>query len=330
MVKLILQRFNKGAKTETKKKGMKKTILILLVALLYKAATCLAQVQNPNFEKLNADGSICNWGNVYLFSVSIDSNGVSSTDSIIFDQQFYARSTDAYIGSSALELRNAWNYTTNEGIAGAVGSDDDSVFSAWGLMNLVATNATQFSPFTPFNFGFYYKYFPVNGDSAYAEISLWDSTGNQLGQGLLLLSDSVPIYTLAVAPINYTSSGLASFYSLSIHNFYTALPGYRQPSLGTRLLVDNLGFNFVSLSSEAHLTDSDLFKIYPSITQAEVNVCVSNKEFYQIEIFNLSGQCIKKISNESKINVSDLPDGLYNVKVTQGEKVQSRKFVKRQ
>src|SRR6185369_12246751 len=126
---------------------------------------------------------------------------------------FYGPTNDANNGSTALELRNAWDFTTNTGIAGAVSSDDDSIFSSWGLLNLVPTNATSFNPFAPFNFGFYYKYFPVNGDSAFAQIALWDSSGNQLAEGTLVIPDAASSYTLAYAPVNYSVTGIAAFYS---------------------------------------------------------------------------------------------------------------------
>ena len=309
---------------------MKKSALLLFLAFCSALANCLAQVENTNFEKLNSDGSLKNWGHVYLFPFSIDSNGVITSDSVAIDQAFYARSSDAYNGNSALELRNGWNYSTNTGIAGAVAADDDSIFSSWGLMNLLPTNATLFAPFAPVNFGFYYKYFPVNGDSAYAELNLWDSAGVEIANGRLLLYDSVSTYTLGYAPINYFNPGFAAYFSLTIHNFFTSQPGYRQPSFGTRLLVDNLGFNFVTLSSQNPENSNSDFSIYPNPARTELKLSVQENTFFEYEILDALGQRLKKGSNQTTIKLNDLSDGFYTLKFMQGEKVLAKKFIKQQ
>jgi hypothetical protein len=111
---------------------MRQIFTILVMTLSLKAVYMQAQtIQNGSFESLNSDGTLRNWGNVYLMSVWIDSSGVSHSDSIVYDGPFYAPTNDAFHGNTALELRNAWNFTSNIGIAGAVGLDDDSVFSSF-------------------------------------------------------------------------------------------------------------------------------------------------------------------------------------------------------
>jgi hypothetical protein len=98
--------------------------------LLYFSVT--AQIPNSGFEQLNADGTVRNWGGVYLLPMYIDSSGNSFVDSIVFDNYFYFHTNDAHWGNSAIEMRNAWDYTTNQGMAGGVSADTDTVYSAWG------------------------------------------------------------------------------------------------------------------------------------------------------------------------------------------------------
>lgn len=270
---------------------MKKIIIILVLAFAIQAAP-QAQVLNNDFEYLNSDGSLGYWGNVYLFAAIIDSSGSSFSDSIVFDNYFYAPTTDANSGNTALELRNAWNYTQNVGIAGAVGSDEDSIFSAWGLSNLVPTNANSSYPFNPINFGFYYKFFPVNGDSAFAEIALWDSSGNQLAEGKIILSGITSDYTFIDAPLTYFSTGVAAYYSYSIYNFYTETPYFRQPSLGTRLLVDDLEFNFAPTPIHKTATATAQFDLFPNPASTHINIHSTEGQVYPYSICNVLGEIV--------------------------------------
>lgn len=302
---------------------MKKIFTVLVIALSLKAMSAQAQtIPNNGFEYLNPDGSLSNWGNVYLMPMWIDTNGSSYVDSIVFDNQyFYAPTSDANGGSTALELRNAWDYTTNTGIAGAVGSDEDSVFSSWGLLNLVPTYSTPFNLFVPFNFGFYYKYFPVNGDSAFAQIALWDSSGNQVADGMIIITNAASSYTLISAPVNYTMSGDAAFYSLSISTFYTASPGYRQPGFGTRLLADDIGFNFVSTTGLNTIVNDKQINIYPSPFTDEIVVngySLAGMEKQEIKVFDIFGREIysqQLKTSKEKIQTGNWQRGIYFVKI---------------
>lgn len=304
---------------------------MLVIALSLKAPAIWAQsVYNAGFEYLNPDGSVQHWGNVYLMPFHLDSTGGSLVDSIVFDNQFYAPATDAHTGALALELRNAWNYTTNTGIAGAVAADDDPVFSAWGLSNLVPTYATSANPFVPLNFGFYYKFFPVNGDSAFAEIDLWDSSGNQLAKGEIIITGAAGSYTLIDAPINYSVAGLASFYSLSIHNFYTAVPGSRQPGFGTRLLVDDVGFNHAVTGGLNPVDDDSGFQMYPNPATGQLNILTKENKSLTYKIYNTFGQLVSEgtvHSGKHAVKLDNFKNGAYHIVTNAGGVVKQHTFI---
>lgn len=310
-------------------KKMKTFGILICITFIVHSFESLAQIPNSSFEKINPDGTLCNWGNVYIFGVSIDSNGVNHSDSIVYDNPFYSPVNDAFGGAHALQLANAYNYTTNTAIAGAVGCDEDSVFSSWGLLNLIPTHSTPFTPFAPINFGFTYKFFPVYGDSAYAEIALWDSLGNQLASGVLIISDSASTYTQAAAPIIYSQAGDAAFYSLSIHNFYTATPGLRQPTFGTRLFVDNVGFNFVTNTTAIQANESkSQLNISPNPAANRLKLNLTQTSPFEVRIINKLGEQVAFVKNESELDLSALASGFYFISVTQNNQVLTSKFVK--
>lgn len=313
---------------------MKKITTLLFICLAFNRFNSNAQtILNPDFELVNSDGSMQYWGNVYLFPVWIDSAGISHTDSILFDGPYlYAPTNDAYTGSHALELTNAWNFTTNTGIAGAVGLDDDTVFTSWGAGTLIPTNATSFNPFAPINFGFHYKFYPVNGDSAFARIALWDSLGNQIAEGNMIITDPENNYTGRYELINYSSAGFAAYYSFFISNFYTADPGVRQPGFGTRLTVDNIGFDFASSTGAGSIIPESEMNVYPNPAHGLVSLNFSrNEKEGKVTVSNVLGEIIYEVSilKETKIelNLNNFSAGIYFIQIFDGEKNYCRKII---
>lgn len=330
-MKTILLQVVNGTSTKIRKyvAGKKSFIvLFLFCSLLFKQQLIAQVVPNGNFENTNPDGSLCNWGNVYIFAVWSDSNGVFHNDSIVRDGAFYEATPNAYSGTKALRLANAWNFSTNTGIAGAVAADDDSVFSSWGILNLVPTNSTALSPFQPDNFGFNYIYSAINGDTAMAQLALWDSSGNVVATGTIFITDSSNVYQQISAPIYYTSTGSAAFYSLSIHNFYTASQSVRQPSFGTRLLVDNVGFNVVNATSIEEKAAKPNFNIAPNPGNSYIKITNPPDQEYELILIDGQGKICLNQKNTTWLNLQNYPDGMYTVQLKTSQSLTSKKFIK--
>src|SRR4051812_39154797 len=117
---------------------MKNTLTLLFVLTFFSS---FAQVPNGDFENLNYDGSLRNWGNVYLTAVMIDSNGVSHFDSIVYNggNYYYQPTIDAHSGNYAMEVNNAWSFTFSGAITGSVSVDTDTVYSAYGALEFIPT-----------------------------------------------------------------------------------------------------------------------------------------------------------------------------------------------
>ena len=299
---------------------MKARLSFLLLLLVLGFTKTNAQIPNPGFELLNVDGSVSNWGNVYLFSVTIDTNGVSTVDSIVFDNQFYAPTTDAHSGNYAMEMRNAFNFTTGTGIAGIVSSDTDAVYTAWGSLEFVPIQTY------PTELGFYYKFFPVNGDTASVEIIIYDEFGTEIGIGAALVGGLVSSYTYLSVPIVYSGSSLPAYYSL---NFTTAGYGF-QPSFGTRFLIDDLILNDATgIKDET----TNIFNLYPNPASDVLNLDVSEmRDHATYKIIDMSGKLIDTGSiskTNNYISTKTVNDGLYLLEFITGEETQHRLFVVR-
>jgi len=250
----------------------------------------------------------------------IDSTGSSYVDSIVFDNYFYATTPDAHWGNRAMELRNAWDYTLNQGIAGSATADTDTIYSAWGSFETIPIPIQN----QPFNFSFFYKYFPVNGDTGVATLQLFDSSMNQIGESTFLIFGTVSTYTLATAPVVYTTAGTAAF---AYVNFRTAVYGII-PGFGTRLLIDDVMFNYVTTTGIHEVGDSRTLRIFPNPANDELTIGISPEMVTVIEIMNTTGQLVRVTKNPKQIGISDLSPGIYFVKTTAKDGVYQQRFVK--
>jgi hypothetical protein len=290
----------------------------LLAALLFFGISVKSQIPNYGFEQLNSDGSIRNWGNVYLWPMYIDSSGSSYVDSLVFDGGFlYGTTTDAHFGQRALELRNAWDFTTNQGISGGVTADNDTMFSAWGSFETIdITNQ-------PFNFSFFYKFLPAGSDTGSATLQLFDSSMNFLGGAEMLLTGTVGNYTQATVPVVWTTPGYAAF--AYIH-FSTAIYG-TTPTFGTRLLVDDVMFNYASATGIQEV-NAEGMQVYPNPATDRIEIHLDHPvASLDVEILNTLGQIVSSTKNK-QVNISDLPSGIYIARVITTGKVFLTKWIK--
>lgn len=213
----------------------------------------VTSIPNGGFENNNPDGSLQNWGNVYLFSVSIDTTGNVTTDSVIFDNgYFYAPTSDAHSGNQALVLSNAFIPSQNKVMIGAVSSDEDTVFTAWGGFETVPyqLRAKKLS--------FYYKFHAEGNDSAIVELSLFDQW-NESGFARKIITSPQEEYTYVEIPVTFYSSNILPnvSYALRISAFYTADASETlQGHFGTRLWIDDIEISEYSTDIAENLAEN--------------------------------------------------------------------------
>ena len=285
--------------------------LISFILLITFKAMSQTVIPNPSFEEINANGSLRNWGNIYIQSVWFDTTGEMHGDSIIYDNAYYAATSETHNGNWAAELRNSFNYTQNTGTAGAIIADLDSVYSAWGSFETIPVQDY------PSALGFFYKHNPVNGDSASAEITIFDSLGLEIGFGRCIVSNFTNAYVYNTAQITYTSQDVPASALVKFSNFYTEVPGVRQPTLGSRFVVDDVqlytttGFDLLSRK----LLD---VMVYPNPSSDLITIRRNTSKMAQVNIYQLNGQLMKQesiSSDVSEIGLRDLCNGTYLLEV---------------
>ena len=85
------------------------------------------------------------------------------------------------------------------------------------------------------------------------------------------------------------------------------------------------------LDCALEITDQELNKIIIGPNPATNTISISNieSEKYSVEIFDMIGNSILKVSNQSTLDISFLASGIYLVNVQQGKQSQTQKLIKR-
>lgn len=288
--------------------------LTMVMALLF-SANAFAQIPNNGFEQTDSNGNIRNWGNTFLLPIWADSTG--KPDSVKLDSAFYFGTTDTYTGLRAIEMRNMYNFTRQIGIAGSISvSPDGTVYTGFaGSLPI-----TQ----TPETFSFYYKYFPVNGDSAIATLKVFDEAFLEIGEAILKIGGTWSNYTLANATVTYTQPSTPSFMSIR----FSTSTYIQQPNYGTRLLIDD-----VSVTSKAtgvnNISEEQSVLIFPNPANEVINV-LSAGEIYTYSIHNIFGQTISvgNLNQNESIDICTLPKGNYFIQFNSDKSRKTLKFIK--
>ena len=302
---------------------MKKLLPLLFFALLFSNKQVSAQIPNGNFETLNWDGTLSNWGNVYIMSVSIDSLGNTIMDSIVWDGPYYSKTADANTGNFAMEMRNAYNYTTNHGIAGSVSADTDSVYTAWGALEFVSIQIQ------PTDFSFYYKYNSVADDSGIARLTVYDYMMNPAGNAEVIFSGISSVYTYTSVPITFTSPDPVAYYSLNFSTKFSLADIPTEPHLGTSLIIDDVQLSSTTGIGSNNLMESS-YSLFPNPSKENLNISSKNAEEINYCIYNMLGKKIlegKILPGTQSISTWQFSNGVYAIEFVSSNHSNQMNFV---
>lgn len=77
-----------------------------------------------------------------------------------------------------------------------------------------------------------------------------------------------------------------------------------------------------------HETLKNDISIYPNPAKTELNINISQMEIDEASIINLLGQVLIKTNNQNRINISDLPNGIYIITISNEKINKTQKFIK--
>ncbi len=83
-----------------------------------------------------------------------------------------------------------------------------------------------------------------------------------------------------------------------------------------------------SVTGIMDVTLNNNISIYPNPTKSELTINVSQNDINKISITNLLGQVLIESKNQNRIDISDLPNGIYIITISRGKINQTQKFIK--
>lgn len=308
-----------------------KNYFISIAMLFISMVSSQAQVVNGDFETLTPDFFPSNWGANFTFPVTLNvETGESTQDFLEFTNcwgRLCVTSFTPHTGQYALEIGNAFNVTQNQVIPGSAVLFNDASQSSpgWnpGVPLEIGTTINQF--------GFYYKFTPSGSGNDIAEAALYVfGDSGIIGSARIAISQATNVFEYVYAPVEFTSSETPTFMTVS---FNMAKEG-STPTFGTQLIVDDITVNNVALQTNSF--QSSAFVVYPTVTRDEITINKGNTTDgnYTFKIINSEGKIVKMLplnfntENTSKINVSELSNGIYFLQTQTGSGAFVTKFVK--
>ncbi len=276
-----------------------------------------AQVINSDFEIVKPNGKVSNWGINFFQPVSIDiGTGQSVSDQILFDNyiDFSVSSTDeGFLGSKALDIRNAYNNTKQVVMPGGamLFHDANQDMPGWGA-GMPITPGTEITLL-----GFHHKFMPFGlTDVVTAELVVFGESG-EIGRATITISDPnflpVPIdFSYIETPVVYTSTETPIYMTISF-----LMGEIETATFGTRWIVDNVKVNNNLLTISTNTVSK--FSVLPTLVDDQITISKSKSSTYQssdFRIFNTQGSLIKKFSSQeaiTNVNISNLVSGMYYI-----------------
>lgn len=209
-------------------------------------------------------------------------------------------------GGSLPPLTNGGNYaiycTWN---TGGTSSNDQWLISP--LFNNIPTNA-QLS-FYMFWFGHYAEYVDVKLSTTNNSISSFINTLLTIDTTQLIHNDW-KLFTIDLS--NYTGQNIYIAFNEHVTDNFNE---------GAFIAVD-----LVTIQSGSIVNDNILNNVFVYPNPASTNLYIANSTINQIELYDISGQKIAEYFNTQQINVSNLSNGMYLIKVITPDKVITQKI----
>ena len=240
----------------------------------------------------------------------------------------FNRTTDAKKGIYAIELITYPGNTNNHPAAQA-GRISTGYYPNNCNGNCVEQGGYSFSHQTD-TLAFYYKYAPtIANDKASVQMN-FKKNGNQIdGRGIDLLASSS--YQYIEVPFSLMQTPDTVIIDIQSSGWQDSLLSY----VGANLKIDEIHFKSQPLNTGIfNYGNGNTISIFPNPATTNITIECPQKSVLtatDIEIENIEGQIIKNITiseNNTIIDVSAFPSGMYIVKCITGKGIEVRKFVK--
>ena len=275
------------------------------------------QLPNSGFENWSS-GNPTGWGSV---------DEMLSATGLVSGTTLETQVSPGNSGSSACELKTQ---SVNILLIGNI--DAPGIVNTGSLVLDLASGAPNFGriPYSamPSGYSFYYKYAPVNGDTAatICYFTKWNSTTNSrdtIGGGGTLINGTTSAFTMMTIPITWAGTTAPD----SVQLFFISSAGVA-PQINTSLIIDDINM-IVPIGMNEN--DAAIFNVFPNPATDALNIVGMNNKASKVEVYDITGKMVASesfIGNKTKVNTENFPGGLYIYKVydANGIEIKSSKF----
>lgn len=293
---------------------MKKTLFLISCIACFCLGKSYAQTQIPN-------GGFENW---------IDSVRPVNWSCLFVPAGPYSlytgsRSADSHSGNYALKVESKTNSVVGQVLPGV---------ATLGTINMNQQIIEGGIPFNakPSKIKGYYKYFPANTDTMGIFVNFLkriDSLGMTviIGVGEFMQSATVNSYTQFESNIIWSPT--FGNYTPDSMNIIIVSSAGDVPKLGSRILIDDLTFDYSPIGISKINNDFKI-DIYPNPAKENlyINFNSLKNTITEVSVMNLLGENVSKLkTNSNSIKISDLKEGIYFVKVANGNNIKTQKII---
>lgn len=209
-----------------------------------------------------------------------------------------------------------------------------------GDVNIILQSISLGRPFNqrPDRYTGWYKYAPVNGDSAKFEVILsrYDALNQvrvPVGSGSLTITQAAANYTNFNIDIVYTDSqapdtAIVVAAASAGYDFSNLL--MCQGQVGSELFIDDLSLEFGGVGINEEMQNAQV-KVFPTATSSVLNIQTEVKDYLIARVYDLSGKKVleQSFNGTQTLDVSSLTSGNYIIVVqTPFEMLHRSKFQK--
>ena len=243
------------------------------------------------------------------------------------DCSLYTSGTRAYEGSNAANIQ-----------------DNSGIYSSFYLTNGIDVSSPGYTKISV-EFYFYAYSMETNEDFwvQYYDGSAWQTVA-AYSQGTSFNNVTFYTATVDIYESEYTfptdmkirfmcdASGNADDVYIDNITITASFDAAPMNNMGSKDLLAVSYLRQFDIESEENEFDEDDMLIYPNPAQDIINVIFSSDDNTNIIIYNAYGAVVKQVNNNTdkhEINISDIPQGIYFITCTNGDQVQTKRFIKK-
>jgi hypothetical protein len=284
--------------------------LLTIASIVASTGIFAQQLQNSGFETW-ASGSPSGWGTA---DDMLAGTGLASGTTL------ETQVSPGNSGSSACQLQTqsvSLLFIGNFDVPGIINSAPITLNLTSGSINF------DFAPYTsiPTSYSFYYKFSPVNGDTAASicYFTKWNTTTNlrdTIGYGGTLILNSAAAFTQMSVPITWLSQNAPDSIQML---FFSSAGAVAQ--INTTLTIDDVNMQIPQGINNQEIEKA--FNIYPNPASSSITIYSKTENKGFIEVFDLTGRNVGTFEMDSYkkiINLENFENGLYVYKVIDSNK----------